>query len=46
YTRHQDFTGALLVLDHLGEPDQPFTVLAGDAGDARYVDVTMLRRLG
>jgi len=46
YTRHQDFTGALLVLDHLGEPDQPFTVLAGDAGDARYVDVAMLRRLG
>ncbi len=45
YTRHEDFTGALLVLDHLGEPDQNFTVLAGGVGDARYVDVNMLRHL-
>ncbi len=45
YTRHEDFTGALLVLNHLGEPDQPFTVLAGNAGKARYVDVALLHRL-
>lgn len=45
YTRYEDFSGALLVVNHLGEPDQPFTVLAGDAGDARYVDVAMLRGL-
>jgi HAD superfamily hydrolase (TIGR01509 family) len=45
YTRHEDFTGAELVLNHLGEPDQAFTVLAGNAGEARYVDVAMLRRL-
>ncbi len=45
YTRDQDFTGALLVLDNLGEPAQPFTLLTGEAGDARYVDVAMLRRL-
>ncbi|EDN68885.1 HAD-superfamily hydrolase, subfamily IA, variant 3 [Beggiatoa sp. PS] len=43
YTRHQDFTGALLALDNLGEPDHPFTVLAGDAGNARYVDMALLR---
>jgi beta-phosphoglucomutase-like phosphatase (HAD superfamily) len=45
YTRDQDFPGALLVLDHLGEPDQPFTVLAGNAGEATYVDIALLRRL-
>ena len=42
-TRGQDFTGAALVLDGLGEPGSPFTVLAGDAGDARWVDVAFLR---
>lgn len=45
YTRDHDFSGAVLVLDQLGEPDQPFTVLAGNAGEARYVDVALLRRL-
>lgn len=45
YTRDEDFDGALLVLDKLGEPEAPFTVLAGDAGDARWVDVAMLRKL-
>ncbi len=45
YTKDEDFTGAELVLNHLGEPDNPFTVLAGDAGDARYVDISLLHRL-
>ncbi len=45
FTRNDDFTGATLILDHLGEPDEPFTVLAGNVGDARYVDVALLRRL-
>ena len=45
YTKDEDFDGALLVLDHLGEPDEPFTVLRGDAGGARRVDVAMLRKL-
>jgi HAD superfamily hydrolase (TIGR01509 family) len=31
YTRDQDFTGAALVLDQLGEPDRPFAVLAQPA---------------
>jgi len=44
YTRDEDFDGALLVLDHLGEPDEPFTVLQGDAGGAHWVDVAMLRK--
>ena len=45
YTKDEDFSGALLVLDHLGEPDRPFTVLEGDAGGARWVDVDLLRTL-
>lgn len=42
YTQDEDFTGALLVLNHLGEPDQPFTVLSGKVGQAYYVDVSLL----
>ena len=45
YTRHDNFEGAALVLDHLGEPDSPFTVVSGDAGDSRYVTVDLLREL-
>ncbi|MEJ2400255.1 MAG: HAD-IA family hydrolase [Xanthomonadales bacterium] len=45
YTQDEDFSGALLVLDHLGEPDRPFTVLDGDSGGARWVDVDLLRGL-
>ena len=44
-TRHQDFTGALLVVDQLGDPGKPTKVLAGDAVGARLVDVALLRRL-
>jgi len=45
YTCEQDFTGALAVLDHLGEPDRPFSVIQGNIGSAQYVDVTLLQRL-
>ena len=45
YTRDDNFEGAALVLDHLGEPDSPFTVVSGDAGDNRYVTVDLLREL-
>ena len=42
-TRRQDFTGAAIVLDQLGEPHSEFNVLAGDAGGATFVDVALLR---
>jgi hypothetical protein len=42
-TRHQDFSGAAIVLDQLGEPERGFEVLAGDAGGARLVDIAFLR---
>jgi hypothetical protein len=45
YTRDQDFAEALLVVDHLGEPGRPFSVISGDAGGAEFVDLAMLRRL-
>jgi len=44
-TRNQDFSGAALVVDQLGEPDRPFEVLAGDAKGASCIDVALLRRL-
>ncbi|MGK7901307.1 MAG: hypothetical protein AB4352_07820 [Hormoscilla sp.] len=45
YTRYQDFTDAILLLNHLGEPEQPFTVLAGNVPDANYMDMALVRRL-
>ena len=48
YTREHDFNDALLVLDHMGEPDRPFRVLQGDealVGDAACLDLALVRRL-
>jgi len=45
YTHSQDFTGAALVLNHLGEPEQPFDVIAGDAEDMNYLNLELLRQL-
>ena len=45
YTREQDFSGAILVLNHLGEPERPFSVLAGDADDKTYLDMALVHHL-
>jgi HAD superfamily hydrolase (TIGR01509 family) len=47
YTAGQDFDGAAVVLDHMGEPDRPFEVLAGAGAvdGARMLDVELVRRL-
>lgn len=45
YTAGQDFTGACLVVDQLGEPGSPCRVLAGGAGAIEYVDLAALDRL-
>lgn len=45
YTKDHTFTGAALVLDHFGEPDLPFTVLQGTAGDKTFVDLELLEQL-
>lgn len=39
YTRHQDFAAAALVLDHLGEPTLPHTVLQGAPLRQPYFDL-------
>ena len=45
YTRQHAFDGAAIVLDKLGEPAAGFTVIAGNAGEATYVDVPFIKRL-
>lgn len=45
YTKNHDFSTALLVLNHLGEPNLPFSIKAGNAKDANYVDLAMLDEL-
>lgn len=45
FTVSDDFAGAVIVLDCLGEPTQPFHVLAGNPGAATFVDLAFLRRL-
>ncbi len=45
YTCDHDFGEALLVLDHFGEPDQPFQVLQGDAGGHRWMSLDLIREL-
>jgi HAD superfamily hydrolase (TIGR01509 family) len=47
YTRDQDFTGAALLLDQLGEPDRPFEVLAATCpvNGARCFDLALARAL-
>jgi len=48
YTHEHDFSGALLVLDNMGEPDQAFTVLQGDqntVNGAACLDLELVQRL-
>jgi beta-phosphoglucomutase-like phosphatase (HAD superfamily) len=50
YTRGGDYAAATLVVDHLGEPDLPFTVLGGRAAarlprSLRYVNSALLEWL-
>lgn len=45
YTADDDFSGAAIVLDQMGEPDAPFTVLTGDAGNATCLNLALVKRL-
>jgi beta-phosphoglucomutase-like phosphatase (HAD superfamily) len=45
YTKHQDFTQAYCVLNHLGEPEQPLTTLAGQNLTGTYINVEILEEL-
>ncbi len=48
YTCEHDFSSAILVLDNMGEPEQPFTVLQGDQEIVNHVaclDLDLIQRL-
>ena len=45
FTRRHHFPNAALVVNGIGEPDQPFTVIHGDAGGHTMVDCELLERL-
>ena len=45
YTKEDDFSKATLVLDNLGEPDESFTVMAGDDHGSSFVNVELLQAL-
>ena len=45
FTIDNDFTGASLILDQLGDPDKPFNVISGNNYGANYVDIALLRNI-
>jgi len=45
YTANEDFTGASLIVDQLGDSENPARVVVGELNGAAMVDVGMLRRL-
>ncbi len=45
YTVGEEFAGACLVLDHLGDPSLPCRVLAGQGGGLEYLDLAALDRI-
>ncbi len=45
YTQTEDFAEAALVLDHLGEPEQPFTVFSAWVPTATYFDLAMAEQV-
>lgn len=45
YTKDHDFTGAEVVLDHLGDPGNPSTAISGDLQRHRLVDLHYLRTI-
>ncbi len=44
-TRDQNFDGAALVIDHLGEPEKPFELVRGGNSGGSYVNVALLKKL-
>lgn len=41
YTKDQDFQEAVLVLNHLGEPELPFSVIQGNGKNKTYFDLEL-----
>ena len=45
YTRDHDFSKASVVLDQMGEPGQPFSVITGNIDSASYLDCDLVTEL-
>jgi len=45
YTMEHNFTDASIVLDQMGEPDRPFSVIAGNTDNASYLDCDLVLKL-
>jgi HAD superfamily hydrolase (TIGR01509 family) len=45
FTTDNDFTGASLVVDQLGEPDKPAGIISGNMYGRQYVDLDLLDQL-
>lgn len=45
YTRDDDFNDACLVIDQMGEPDKPFTVIKGDTDGSTCLDCDLVMKL-
>lgn len=45
YTQDHEFPGAAIVLNQMGEPDRPFTVLSGDAMGHSYLNLDLVKKL-
>lgn len=44
-TTNEDFSGADLVVDHLGEPDKSFIAASGNTFNASYVNIGVLEKI-
>ncbi|WP_321323289.1 HAD family hydrolase [Thiomicrorhabdus sp.] len=45
YTKEDDFSDAVLVLDQMGDNTNPFTVLSGDAHGKDYLDLELVKKI-
>ncbi len=45
YTKNQNFSGALVVLNNLGEPNKPFNIITGDKTKHTFVCIDYLQEL-
>lgn len=45
YTLNQDFSDAVLVVNHLGEVDKPLTCISGKLEGVNYLDIPLLQTL-
>jgi HAD superfamily hydrolase (TIGR01509 family) len=45
YTKDHDFTGASIVLDQMGEPEQPFSIISGNKSNASFLNCDLIEEL-